>query len=41
MGFIFIWVTLHEREFYRRAAIYLEIFWLEFLKGQFSWRQVS
>lgn len=27
MGVIFIGVTLHEREFYRWAAIYFEIFW--------------
>ena len=38
MGVIFIGVTLHEREFYRWAAIYLEISWWKFFKGQFSWR---
>ena len=37
MGAFFIGVTLHEREFYRWAAIYLEISWWKFFKGQFSW----
>ena len=41
MWVIFIGVTLHEREFRRWAAIYLEIFCWKFLKGQISWRQDS